>query len=158
MKHWIAAALVLLGLPSAVLADPPQRAPMVATFVGPAKVRPGQQLTVVLHLALTRALDLPLAVTWTVPQGAKLMQPKVLPLRLQPKRGKVVDLKVRFSLTGVPADDLLVAVDVNGGDFGVHATAAYRFGRPEPKLPNPMDKAAPVKLRGKGFGTGVPIQ
>ena len=156
MKWLWMMAFVLV--PAVVQADPPQRAPVIATLTGPAAVRPGQAVMVVLRVQMTKPMDLALDVTWTVPAGAKPIQPKTLPLRLQVKRAKEVKAQLRFQLTGIPAADLLVAVDVKGGDFGVHATAAYRFGRPEPKLENPLEKAAPVKLRGKLFGTGIEVQ
>ncbi len=59
---------------------------------------------------------------------------------------------------GVPANDVHVSVDSGGTDYGVHATAAYRFGRPEPTLPQPPRAGAPVKVNGKTLGTPIPLK
>jgi hypothetical protein len=57
----------------------------------------------------------------------------------------------------VPATDLRVTVDTRGIGYGVHATSAYRFGRPEPKLPQPPREGPPVMVRGRSVGSPIPL-
>jgi hypothetical protein len=57
----------------------------------------------------------------------------------------------------VPAADVRVTVDARGIGYGVHATSAYRFGRPEPKLPQPPRAGPPVIVRGRSVGSPIPL-
>jgi hypothetical protein len=57
----------------------------------------------------------------------------------------------------VPATDVVFTVDANGAGTGVHATNAYRFGRPEPKLAQPSPGQGPA-LSAKGIKLGKPIK
>lgn len=64
-------------------------------------------------------------------------------------------LKVRAS--AIPDEDLKIIASSSGHGWGVRATGAYRFGRPEPRLPQPPRSGPPLIVHGHNLGQGIPL-
>ncbi len=134
---------------------PRARAPVVVRVDGPAQVEPGSELA--LRIVIERAMgNDPLDLSVMPPEGVVLVSGQ----RLERITGdsKRVERFLTVRLTGgVPAADLDVVVDTRGFGYGVHARAAYRFGRKEPKLPQPPREGRPVVIRGRSAGRPIPL-
>jgi hypothetical protein len=136
-------------------AEPPARAPIVVRVDGPAEVRPGSELA--LRIVIERAMGGdPLDIRVMLPEGTDLVSGRT---QEQITGGsKHVERSLVLRLSGdVPAADLRVTVDMRGTGYGVHATSAYRFGRPEPKLPQPPRQGRPVVIHGQNAGSPIPL-
>ncbi len=152
----LAIAIALAAIAATPAQAKPQTAPLVARLEGPTQVRAGQTITVKLVITRTVVNKLPIAIAWEVPEGAKVVSG--LPTGTVDGRSKQLRLVVRLRLSAVPDRDLVATVEVKGEAYGVSAKAAYRFGRPAPKLPDAAERAPGVKVNGKVLGTGIPVR
>jgi hypothetical protein len=101
-------------------------------------------------------LSVPLAVSVEVPPGVRLIRGPstwTVPPTEQPR---VHETRLTFALDTPPTGDLLLVADARGAGFGIHATDAYRFGRPEPTPELPKPTGPEVKLGPRKFGPAVP--
>lgn len=97
----------------------------------------------------------PMVLEVEVPAGARLVEGRSV--ELVTDRATRVTRRLELALDSVPERDLVVRLDVQGGNFGAHAEAAYRFGRPEPKLPDVPRVARPIELYGGSLGQPVKL-
>ena len=65
---------------------------------------------------------------------------------------------LRLKIDSVPAADLVAVVEMRTSSSGAHAEANYRFGRAEPRLPEPQRGPAIVTPSGRNLGTPIRIQ
>jgi hypothetical protein len=122
---------------------------------GPSKVEPGSQLA--LRISIERAMgNDPLDLGVAIPEGVVLVSGQTQETITGGAAHVERPLTVRLT-GGVPPTDLRVTVDVRGMGYGVHASSAYRFGRPEPKLPQPPREGRPVIIRGRSAGRPIPL-
>jgi hypothetical protein len=126
---------------------------MVVKVRGPESVQPGSKIELTVTIERRLVDNNPLKLAIQLPQGASLLE-GVADEQIVDGRSPTLTRKISISIGAVPASDVLVSVDVRGAGYGVHATDSYRFGRPEPKLPQPLDRA--VKLPGIP-GTPIPM-
>ncbi len=132
-----------------------QRAPVVVWVDGPAQVQAGSELTLRVTIERNAGSD-PLDLNIVLPAGAVLVSGQTQERITGDARH--VERTLGLRLTGaIPAADLDVSVDSRGIGYGVHATSAYRFGRPEPKLPQPPRAGPPVMVRGQSVGNPIPL-
>jgi hypothetical protein len=133
----------------------PMSAPFVARLTGPERVTPGSDVE--LKLVVERSSgEAPVRVRLALPSGVSLvrgqMEETIPAGESRIERTVVVHVGERM-----PTASLDVRVDSGGEGFGAHAVRSYRFGRPEPKLPQPGGAGAPVMLNGKSLGQPIKL-
>ena len=131
------------------------RAPVVVRVDGPAEVAPGSELALRIVIERVMGHD-PLDLSIVLPEGVVLVSGQTEEKITGDSQHVERSLTVRLT-GGVPATDLRVTVDTRGIGYGVHASSAYRFGRPEPKLPQPPREGRPVVIRGRSAGSPIPL-
>jgi hypothetical protein len=124
--------------------------PVVVKILGPERVQPGETITLELRIEALQTSE-PLALRLQVPSGAQLLEGSTEEtLSAAPQITRLLRLRVEQ----VPPEDLSVEVIQRGSGWGVRATASYRFGRPEPTLPQADAQA----VRRPGIsGAAIPI-
>ncbi len=148
------------GLPPAVpgvSAAPagPRRAPVTLKLEGPQEVQVGGEIG--LRVVIDRTTrGQPLRLRVHLPAGVELVSGRTREEINDPSGHVERTLVIRFA--GIPADDVTASVDEGGVGYGVHATSAYRFGRADPKLPQPPRTGSPVNIGGKDIGTPIPLR
>ncbi|MFL5354387.1 hypothetical protein [Archangium sp.] len=118
----------------------------------------GKTVTLLAQVHQLTALSVPLAVSVEPPPGVRLVKGPstwTVPPTEQPC---VHATQLTFAIDTPPSGDLLLVADARGTGFGIHATDAYRFGRPEPTPPLPRPTGPEVKLGPRKFGPAVPSQ
>ena len=114
-------------------------------------------------------VDIDVEIVRTAPDATPMHLAIVVPSGAQLTKGAATESIVDSTSTSVhrlftvhvgatiPTSDVVVTVDAKGAGSGVHATNAYRFGRPEPKLAQPTPGNGP-SLSAKGVKLGKPIK
>ena len=119
----------------------PMAPPLTLHLSGPKSVAAGDELTLTLELRRPVPNAVPILLDVTLPAGVTLLS--------KPPGAPIVDARtprlvrtLRVRVDRVPAAALVVTADSRTSTFGVHATARYRFGRPDPTTPAPAPKVA----------------
>lgn len=112
--------------------------PLVLHLRGPDKPQARAQIIVEIEVVLHGPTPGELAWQLQTPAGCRLRQPANG--RLPPVAAGAtgtVKATVTLELIGeAPADDFVATLAGAGNGWGISAKGAYRFGRPEPKLPS----------------------
>ena len=120
-------------------------------------------------IATDTDVELDIEIVRSTPDGTPMQLAIVVPAGAQLTKGAAAESIVDATSTSVhrlvtvhvgatiPTSDVVVTVDARGVGSGVHATSAYRFGRPEPKLAQPTPGNGPT-LSAKGVKLGKPIK
>ncbi|MFY0569739.1 hypothetical protein ACN28E_38745 [Archangium lansingense] len=84
-------------------------------------------------------LSVPLSVSIETPPGVRLVSGPSTWTVPPTEKPCIHETRLTFAIDTPPTGDLLLVADAHGTGFGIHATDAYRFGRPEPtpQLPKP---------------------
>jgi hypothetical protein len=130
--------------------------PLTVQIEGPQSPAANSDLDLAIKIVRSRATDVPVALSITLPAGATLITGKSAETIVDASAA-TIERRIRVHIGAVPADDLLVAADSKTASSGAHAEKAYRFGRAEPKLPQPTPAGPSLKVKGKGMG-GAPIK
>ena len=120
-------------------------APLTATLHGPPSVAAGESIIIRLDVERRIVNGNPIDVHLSVPDGC-VLESGVSNERVIDARSPRIVREYKLVVNHVPQSDLVVTADSAGSNYGVHASAAYRFGRPEPKLRQP--NLPPVGLTG----------
>lgn len=115
-----------------------------------------KSVTLLAQVHQLTALSVPLAVSVETPPGVRLVRGPstwTVPPTEQPC---IHETRLTFAIDTPPTGDLLLVADARGTGFGIHATDAYRFGRPEPTPERPRPTGPEVKLGPRKFGPAVP--
>ena len=142
---------------SAPAPHPSMRVPIVVEASGPDRVAAGQEIEVVVRIRRNAPNALPIQLAVAIPAG-------VVPLagalndKIVDDTSPLLERRLKLRVDRVPSQDLVVTLDQKAADYGAHATAAYRFGRPEPKLPTMRRSADSPKVEGRSLGTPIPLQ
>ena len=128
-------------------------APVTVRLEGPDAPSPGR---IALTLVVDRhiALAIPMTVTVTAPEGARLIEPQseiTLPAATAPRVDRIA---IVVECEAIPAADLLVTVNARSEAAGFHAEPVYRFGRAAP-LQQAPPLADPVVVGGHDVGRPV---
>lgn len=136
------------------IADTPGIAAPLLLHVGAARdVAPGE---LELELVIERRTEDPVTLELQLPAGVELIDGNARETLHEPAR--LIVKKVRLRLpNGTPLDDVRVFADSRGAGYGVRASAAYRFGRPEPKLAQPPRRGRAAIANGKRLGRPIPL-
>ena len=130
-------------------------AALAASASGPARAEPmAPPLT--LHLSGPKAVAAGAALTLTLdlPEGVTLLSRRPNEPIVDARNPRLVRT-LRVRVDRLPTADLVVTADSRTSTFGVHATARYRFGRPDPAWPPAVP---PVALRTREAGAiGRPV-
>jgi hypothetical protein len=118
-----------------------RRAPVTVTVEGPAHVAAGDSfaLTVTIRRAVAGTDAVQLAVT--PPEGVRVLEGDPNERIVDPGPAITRKLQLRADQEVAVGQDVVVTATVRGDHYGAHANAAYRFGRPEPRLPQPRGPA-----------------
>lgn len=118
--------------------------PLTLHIDGPSHVSPGD--TIVLTITIRRTLvDDPIDLDVRLPPGAILIEGNRFERVADPgARSLARHLRVRVDSGSI--SDVVVIASTRGVSYGASVQAAYRFGRPEPMLPQPQ--LPTVKLGG----------
>lgn len=103
-------------------------------------------------------MAVPLAVTVAVPASVRVLQGKTSYLVPASDGAATNEAEFVFAFDAAPSDDIVLTADVQTPSFGVHATDAYRFGRPAPVGPMPKATGPHLKIGERDFGPTVPLQ
>lgn len=136
-------------------ADQEARAPLRLTLSGPKAPKAGEQIEVSIVVERTAAAFNPLELRVALPRSAKLVDGELLQT-IDDKASTKWARVIKVQIDEVPAEDIVVTVDVRGDGFGAHASSAYRFGRPEPRLPDPPTDT-PRSVGGLDVGSAIPL-
>lgn len=101
-------------------------------------------------------LELPLMLRVTVPEGVRFVRGEASLSLPSAQRSPVTEYEYELAYERVPDTDVLLSVDGDGASMGVHARAAFRFGRPEPLGPMPTPEGPPLVIGGRNFGSAIP--
>jgi hypothetical protein len=132
-------------------------APFVVRLHGP-EGTPSIGSLLVLELRIERNVinSVPLDLTLRLPTGVRLSDGSGAERIADPATAVIVR-RVVLAVDQVPSDDLAVTVEARASNWGTYAQAFYRFGRPEPRLPD-LPHARPVAgPGGRSLGRPTPI-
>ncbi|PTL79492.1 hypothetical protein DAT35_32265 [Vitiosangium sp. GDMCC 1.1324] len=101
-------------------------------------------------------LAVPLNVSIETPPGVRLISGPSTWTVPPTDKPCIHETRLTFAIDTPPTGDLLLVADARGTGFGIHATNAYRFGRPEPTPALPKPTGPEVKLGPRKFGPAVP--
>jgi hypothetical protein len=124
---------------------------------GPSTTTAPGDVELAITISRPRPNDVPLEVGVGLPDGASLVAGLARETITDRTSTEIVRL-LRIHLDRLPASDLIVTVDLRGVAFGAHATAAYRFGRPEPKLTTQTSGPGMHTPAGKPLGAPIPLK
>lgn len=100
-------------------------------------------------------LAIPLTLRVTMPPGVRMVRGAAT-IPLPPGTQQAIsEYEFEFVYSGMPSDDIMLAVDGDTEAMGVHGRAAFRFGRPEPEGPRPQPSGPPLVIGGRNFGSPV---
>jgi hypothetical protein len=132
-----------------------RRPPLVLTVTGPEHPQPGTTITVTAEVHRPSADGDPVELELVLPAGVRLISGSATERLSNAQREH---REWVLAVDEVPAEDVRVIAATRGHRQGATAERHYRFGRPEPKLPDPQASAAPVEL-GNGIRTRpVPLR
>lgn len=133
----------------------PGRAPVVVRVSGPEHVASGDVVDIRVVVE-RRHGDAPITLMVTPPPGTTMVQGQAVEILSGTESRAERTFKVECK-DKVPVQDLLVTAHGSGPGWGVHATGAYRFGRPEPQLARSPRSGAPIVVHGRNLGRGIPL-
>ena len=141
------------GRAPAASSSRPQRSPLSLVVDGPSSVAAPSEIDLTIRLQRLWTTPDPVVLTVDLPPGALLVSGStsetIAPTFFAQSR------TLRIKLERVPSADLVVRADLGGPAYGAHARATYRFGRPEPKLPQPAGTV--VVIGGRPVGKAIPL-
>lgn len=116
-------------------------APVVLMVEGPSTVVDGQEIVLRVRLD-RRPAQVDVHVRVSPPVGVSSIG---MPLEwtFGSAEGPTPERRVRLRVGKVPPKDLVVEAEAKGTEWGLHAKRFYRFGRPEPMLPDPGPSLTP---------------
>jgi hypothetical protein len=129
-----------------------ERVPLTIAIDGPEVVAPNSEIELTLRVMRRWATSEPVELSVKLPSGVSLIEGE-LAATLSPTASGTRRLRLRIDR--VPDQDLDVRADLAGLAYGAHARAAYRFGRPLPKLARPA--STPVVIGGRTRGRAIAI-
>ncbi len=101
-------------------------------------------------------LELPLTLHVAVPDGVRVIRGEISRALPSVQQTPVSEYEYELTYDRLPDTYVLLTVDGDGESMGVHARAAFRFGRPEPLGPMPTPEGPPLVIGGRNFGSAIP--
>lgn len=95
----------------------------------------------------------PIDLTMTIPTGVRVVSGDTS-TTIQPGSGDAT-ADIEIYIDSIPADDLVAIIDSQSAGAGIHGTAAYRFGRPEPQVPQIERRGPRIKLGNHDYGRAI---
>ncbi|MEO7093501.1 MAG: hypothetical protein ABI175_09640 [Polyangiales bacterium] len=131
--------------------------PLFVKVKGPASLAVDSDVEIDVEIVRTAPDSAPMQLMISVPSGAQLVKGLATESIVDTTSTSVHRVLTVHVGGTMPSADVVVTVDSSGPGMGVHATNAYRFGRPEPKLAQPVPGNGP-SLSAKGVKLGKPIK
>jgi hypothetical protein len=134
----------------------PHQSPVTVKLLGPEQVSAGQDIEVLAEVDQFVGTGAAVELHLQLPAGARLVsgnQTEQLPAG----NGKLTRHFV-VHLDSVPVTDIEAFATTNNNSFGARAKSAYRFGRPEPRLPEPPRAANPISVSGRNLGKPIQLE
>lgn len=124
-------------------------APFVLHVNGPEGpgVRVTGRMTLVAILERQLVDSTPLRLEWKLPASVILVEGQ-LSEEIVDTASARIERRLVIEVPSVPAEDVTIAVEAKGSGWGARGEAAYRFGRPEPGLPQLPRERKPVHVKG----------
>lgn len=110
--------------------------PVYLDVDGPTSVSPGTTVDVRLRIVRNSVAGAPMQLHVGVPAGANLVAGRDTEEIIDP-RSPTIDRSYRLEFSAIPKEDLTFVLTQGDPGFSVRAEAFYRFGRPEPRQPDP---------------------
>jgi len=134
----------------------PHRPPVVVRMKGPDSVAAGQDITLVAEIEQHVGDRAPVTLNLKLPAGVRLVEGAASET-LHPGNTR---LERRFvvHVDKVPAEDIELSVDTQNPAFGARASGAYRFGRAQPKLAEPVRTDQDTVIGGKNLGRPIELK
>jgi hypothetical protein len=115
-------------------------------------------LTLITRVDRHVPIRVPITVTVSVPPGASLVSgPAAFSIPSSEQAGPV-EREMLFALSGLPADDFVLAADIDGADFGVHAKDTYNIAGVRPRPALRRADGPRLRLGGRSFGPSVLVE
>ena len=120
--------------------------------------RSATQVLLIARVERRAALTFPLQLSVRLPAGTALVSGRGR-LTLPPNAEAAVDEELMtFTYAQTPEDDLELLIDGVAIDVGIHARAAYRFGRSPPQHRVVAPTGPELWVGGKNLGPSVPVK
>lgn len=103
---------------------------------GPTVVSPSTTVDVRLRIVRNSLSSVPMQLRVGVPAGANLVAGRDTE-EIIDASSPTIDRSYRLELSAIPKDDLTFVLTQGDPGFSVRAEGFYRFGRPEPRQPDP---------------------
>ncbi|HET9953404.1 MAG TPA: hypothetical protein VFQ61_02810 [Polyangiaceae bacterium] len=132
-----------------------RRAPLKVEVRGPDNPQPNSEIEVVVSIE-RRTPHLPVDLSVHLPAGATLV--RGLPSEHIETEGAKLERRYIVRLGSVPTTDIEITAQAYDQDLGVRGRGMYRFGRPEPRLPEPNRSDRPTVLGDQDFGRPVELK
>lgn len=124
-------------------------APFVVRLSGPENPasRMNARMTLVLVVERNLVDATPLRLSFQLPAGVTLVEGR-LSEEIVDTASSRIERRIVIDVPSIPEDDVLVAVEARGTAWGARGEGAYRFGRPEPMLPQAPRARKPMTVKG----------
>jgi len=134
----------------------PHRPPVVVRMQGPDSVALGQDITLVAEIEQHVGDKAAVTLNLKLPAGVRLVEGAASET-LRPGNTR---LERRFvvHIDKLPTEDIELSVDTQNPAFGARATGAYRFGRAQPKLAEPVRTDQDTLIGGKNLGRPIELK
>ncbi|MBP6833829.1 MAG: hypothetical protein KA978_23790 [Deltaproteobacteria bacterium] len=130
---------------------------LTGTGTPPASAGSWTEAQLVARVILNASADLPVAVTLSLPPGATLRSGRAQFTLPSLRAGTVVEERYTIVYAAAPAEPVVFRAHAAGEDFGFHAEAQWRFGRPEAPAVRVAADGTRLVLGRHDFGPSVRV-
>jgi hypothetical protein len=114
------------------------------------------RLTLVARVNRNAPLTVPTTVTVTVPAGTRVASGRTSWVIAGSESMGPVDEVIVFDVVQPGAQEIVLAADATGANFGVHAKKSFALGVPEQGASMPPTPGPSLEVGGRDFGPSVP--
>lgn len=144
------------GEPALAPATWSPRVPLTAEWIVQSEA-PGR-LTLVARVNRAVPLAVPTTVTVTVPLGVRVLSGKTSWVIDASDSTGPVDEVLVLEVQKPEGQEIVLAADAAGSNFGVHAKKVHSLGKPARQAPASPAPGAPLNVGGHDFGPSVPAK
>jgi hypothetical protein len=134
----------------------PGRTPVSARLRGPAQAEAGRDIELTAVVERNTGADQPISIELLLPPGARLVSGRAREL-LPGGNGKLERTFV-VHLDRLPDTEIELVATAGNQAFGARARGAYRYGRPEPRLLEPVRSPNDLMYGGRNLGRPIELK